>query len=351
MSNPFSKLSWDDLRIIWAIGEKGALAPAAGMLGLNTSTIARRLSKVEELLGASLFDRRRTGYVATVQGEELIALAERVELDVTSVARRVSEHAHGHAGELRITTSDSILLYFLMPLMASFRARYPDIRLEVIVANASLNLARGETDIAVRATDKPPENLFGRKLATIAWAPYAANTDEPGSGDCLDREWLSYGGQLSGLKAARFVERQIPAGNIIYRTDSVAGAAAAIESGLGAGYLPCMLGDVHPGLARIGGVETELNDELWLLTHPDIRNSSRIHAFMTHCTESICRNRSLVEGQGASTSPAGDPLEAAGTRDLSQAVKGLWPRPVGSRAPIRGCADGAQGTVTLPERV
>lgn len=312
MSNPVSKLSWDDLRIVRAVGEKGALAPAAGLLGLNSSTIARRLSKVEEQLGASLFDRRRTGYVATVQGEELIALAERVELDVTSVARRVSGDALDHAGELRVTTSDSILLYFLMPLIASFRARNPAIRLEVIVANASLNLARGETDIAVRATDKPPENLFGRKLATIAWAPYAAIGHEPtGSGDCLDREWLSYGGELSGLKAARFVERQIPASNIIYRTDSVAGAAAAIEAGLGAGYLPCMLGDVHSGLVRIGDVEAELNDELWLLTHPDIRNSGRIHAFMTHCIESICRNRSLIEGHCASTSCALAAVEPA----------------------------------------
>ncbi|WP_198516965.1 helix-turn-helix domain-containing protein, partial [Sinorhizobium meliloti] len=86
MSNRISKLSWDDLRIIRAVGKNGALAPAAEMLGVNTSTIARRLSKVEEILGVTLFDRRRTGYVTTAQGEELIALAERVELDVVSVA-------------------------------------------------------------------------------------------------------------------------------------------------------------------------------------------------------------------------------------------------------------------------
>lgn len=309
MSNPVSKLSWDDLRVIRAIGKSGALAPAAETLGINTSTIARRLSKAEEILGVTLFDRRRTGYSATTQGEELIALAERVELDVIGVARRVSENGLGHAGELRITTSDSILLYFLTPHIASFKAQNPGIKVEVIVGNASLNLARGESDIAVRATNKPPENLFGRKVAAIAWAPYdkiaGADPVGAGAGPLFDRDWVSYGGQLSDLKAYRFLEERVHPDNIAYRTDSVAGAAAAIEAGLGVGYLPCMVGDLSPGLMRVGPIEPLLNDELWLLTHPDIRNSSRIYAFMTHCAEAISQNRPLIEGCCGSAVAAG----------------------------------------------
>jgi DNA-binding transcriptional LysR family regulator len=300
VTDPASKLSWDDLRVIRAIGKTGALSAGAELLGINTSTIARRLSKVEEVLGATLFDRRRTGYVATVQGEELIALAERVELDVVGVARRVAGRWRGYAGDLRITTSDSILLYFLTPVLASFKARNPEIRVEVIVGNTALNLARGESDIAVRATDKPPENLFGRKVARIAWAPYVADcgaaSPMPGASALFDRQWVSYGGQLSGLKAHGFVEERVHRDNIAYRTDSVAGAAAAIDAGLGVGYLPCMLGDISPGLVRAGEIEPELNDELWLLTHPDIRSSDRIYAFMSHCVETIRKNRDLIEG-------------------------------------------------------
>lgn len=310
VNDPISKLSWDDLRIVRAIGKNGALAPAAEMLGINSSTIARRLTKVEEVLGTTLFDRRRTGYVTTAEGDELIALAERVELDVVSVARRVSGHSQGLAGDLRITTSDSILLYLLTPLIASFKAQNPAIRVEVIVGNTSLNLARGEADIAVRATDKPPKNLFGRKVATIAWAPYVAApvpaSPCPGTGALLDRQWVSYGGQLSGLKANRFVDQRVHQSNIAYRTDSVAGAAAAIAAGLGVGYLPCMLGDVSPDLVRVGAIEPELDDELWLLTHPDIRKSGRIYAFMTHCIKAISDHRGLIEGLcGSTLGPAG----------------------------------------------
>jgi DNA-binding transcriptional LysR family regulator len=300
VTDPISKLSWDDLRIIRAIAHNGALAPAADRLGVNGSTIARRLSKVEGILGVALFDRRRTGYVATAQGEEIVALAERVELDVVSVARRVSGHAQGHAGELRITTSDSILLYFLTPVIAAFKTLNPAVRVEVSVGNSALNLARGESDIAVRATETPPENLFGRKIATIAWAPYVARLDpassRPETGPLADRQWVSFGGKLSGLKAFRFVEERVPPANIGYRTDSVAGAAAAIAAGLGVGFLPCMLGDLSPELARVGPVEPALSDELWLLTHPDIRKSGRVYAFMAHCIEAIGKRRDLVEG-------------------------------------------------------
>lgn len=300
MSDPIRKLSWDDLRIIRAVGKNGALAPAAEMLGVNSSTIARRLSKVEEILGITLFDRRRTGYATTTEGEELVALAERIQLDVVSVAHRVSRHVQGQVGDLRVTTSDSLLLHFLTPMIADFKARNPAIRVEVIVGNSPLNLARGESDIAVRATERPPENLFGRKVANIAWAPYVGLPNSvsswPGTGALFEHQWVSYSGKLSGLKAFKLVEECVHYDNIAYRTDSVAGAAAAITAGLGVGYLPCMLGDLSPNLVRVGAVEPELSDELWVLTHPDIRKSGRICALMTHFIEAISKHRDLVEG-------------------------------------------------------
>ncbi len=303
MSDPTSKLSWDDLRVVQAVARTGALAAAAQTLGINVTTITRRLAKVEEVLGVALFDRRRAGYVTTAQGEEVVALAERVELDVIGVARRVSGRAQGHAGDLRITTSDSLLLYFLTPMIASFKACNPAVRVEVTVGNGALNLARGEADIAIRATEKPPENLFGRKVSMIAWAPYCGWSDEVADSQVgPGRQWVSYGGRLSGLKAAEFLAARVPPDAIGYRTDSVAGAAAAIAAGMGVGYLPCMLGDLSPDLQRIGPIEPALSDDLWLLTHPDIRRSGRVYAFMTHCSEAIAQNRDLVEGRFGATS-------------------------------------------------
>jgi DNA-binding transcriptional LysR family regulator len=302
MSDPLSELSWDDLRIIKAIGESGGLADAATMLGVNNSTISRRLTRLEQTLGIALFDRRRTGYRPTTSGAELMALAERVELDIISVARRVSGHTQGYTGELRVTTSDALLMDFLTPIVADFQAFNPCVRIEVIVCNGLLNLARGESDIALRAaTAAPPENLYGRKVATIAWAAYGRRSDFMGGGPSPDelyqRQWASYGSGLSALRAFKFVEERVPHEKIAYRSDSVAGMKAAIAAGIGVGFLPCMHGDISTGLVRVGPVEPDLSDELWVLTHPDIRKSGRVYAFMTHCMGAIAKQRAFIEGR------------------------------------------------------
>ena len=336
-STAAARLSWDDLRIILAIGEKGALAAAADMLRVDSSTIARRLAKAEEALGATLFERRRTGHVATAHGEELVALAKRVELDLVRTARSISGSAQGDAGEVRVTTSDSILC-FLAPVVASFRAANPAVTVDVMVGNSFPNLARGEADIALRAADRPPEQLFGRQAATIAWAPYSALRDPgpPGSGcgELFERQWVSYSGALSVLKARRFVDERVPGGSIGYRTDTVAGAAAAVAAGAGVAYLPCMLGDPDPRLRRVGAIERELDDQLWLLTHPDIRKSGRIRSFMKHCGEAIRRSRDLIEGLCGN-----DPVETAASRPAARGGAFLKAVPAGqatnSAAPER----------------
>ncbi|MCO7514975.1 LysR family transcriptional regulator [Pseudomonas guariconensis] len=303
MSEALDKLSWDDLRIIKAIGECNSQMGAADALGINHSTVSRRLSAMESTLGVVLFDRRRNGYVATAAGADMIALANRVEKDVLGVARRVSEQAQRYKGDLLITTSDALLVDFLTPIIAEFQACHPGIRIEVIVSNQPLNLARGDSDIALRATLAVPENLFGRKVALVAWATYG-RLDKYAGGTCtLDTlhqsTWVSYGKGLSSLKAYQFIDEHVPRENIIYRSDSVYGVAAAIRAGIGIGLLPCMHGDLVPDLVRIGPVEPEVYDELWLLTHPDIRKSERIYAFMTHCADAIVRQRAFIEGHGA----------------------------------------------------
>ncbi|TCM71238.1 LysR family transcriptional regulator [Rhizobium sp. BK068] len=295
------RLSWDDLRVVKAIGEYGSLAAAAASLGVNNSTMFRRLSQIEDALKVVLFDRRRSGYIATHAGTEVIALARNIELEIIGVSTRISDREAGHAGDLRITTSDSLAYNLIVPIVAAFRTESPGIRVEVLIANNPFNLARGESDIAIRATSEPPENLFGRKVATIAWAMYGRRYDgyeEHHDGkEAVSRHWTSYSGSLSRLRAAKWIEQAVPFENIVYRSDSVVSIAAAIEAGIGIGYLPCMLGDINKNLKRLGNVEPDLSDELWVLTHPDIRRSGRVYAFTVFCNEAIAKQRSLIEGE------------------------------------------------------
>ncbi|MBN9438279.1 LysR family transcriptional regulator [Bosea sp. (in: a-proteobacteria)] len=176
----FKRLSWDDLRVVKAIGEAGGIAGAAASMGVNHTTIFRRLAQVEHVLHVSLFERRRTGCTPTSAGLEVVALAQRLELDIVAVTQGLAGPDQILTGELRVTTSDAIAGHLLMPISAQFRTLHPSIRIEVLIGNDPFNLARGDADIALRATNTPLENLVGRKLATVAWAPYGRAADYGG---------------------------------------------------------------------------------------------------------------------------------------------------------------------------
>ena len=289
MSSLSEKLSWDDLRVVRSIGETCVPSEAARLMGVNNSTIVRRLAQVEEAIGTPLFDRRRSGYVPTAAGELVIKLAGRIELDLTSLGHQLSEDAETGSGLIRLATSDS-LLQAAMPVIRDFRAQHPGIQIEVIAGNGALNLTRGECDVALRATCNPPENLVGRKIAQIEWAPFGRIDQDVGA-SLHDRAWVSYGGSLAGLKAAAFLAQRKAPQQIVYRSDTVLGVASAIREGVGLGYLPCMLGNQLEGVSQVGEVEKSLGDELWLLTHPDIRHSHRVRAFMTFFSKAFSIDR------------------------------------------------------------
>src|SRR3954451_1733907 len=163
--------AWDDFRLVKAIADARGLPGAAERMGLDLSTVFRRLGRLERRLGTALFERHRSGYAATAAGEEMAALASRMDADVSAFARRLAGREPAPAGELKVATSDALLLHLLTPLLARFRERYPDVRLDVTTGNRPLSLARRDADVAVRATEgAPPETLVGRRVARVAWA-------------------------------------------------------------------------------------------------------------------------------------------------------------------------------------
>src|SRR5262249_13162213 len=165
-------LSWDDFRYVKAIADTRSLAGAAETLGVNHSTVFRRLGQIEQQLGSRLFERGRAGYSLTACGEEMVQLAARMGEDIVGFERKVTGRDLRPSGELRITTSDLVLVHLLNAVLAGFRRAYPDIVVEIVASNQRLDLSRRDADIAVRATYQPPDSLWGRKVARIAWAVF-----------------------------------------------------------------------------------------------------------------------------------------------------------------------------------
>ena len=242
-----------------------------------------------------LFERLRTGYVTTPAGLAMIEAAARIETDVASFSRTVAGQDQTPSGELRVTAPVNLASTLLMPILASFCDRYPQIRLDLILAEEALNLSRRDADVAIRASRNPSETLVGRRLTGIAWAVYGQAGQT--YGDLADAYWVVPGSAVAASLFTPFVAARAPVERVRLRINTVTGLTAAVAAGIGIGPLPCFEGDADPTLRRLSGPHPEIGADLWMLTHPDLRHAGRVRAFMDHLAEAILPLRPRFEGR------------------------------------------------------
>jgi DNA-binding transcriptional LysR family regulator len=290
---------WDDLRLVLAIAEGRGLGPAAERLHLNGSTVFRRLGQIEARLGMKLFERHRTGYLATPAGAEIVALAARMEDDVAALTLKLAGEAPSPSGEIRVTTNDTLLLHALTPIFARFRIQHPTLRLDVVLSNDALNLARRDADVAIRATDEPPENLLGRRVSSLGWAVYGRSDETAGKTDMAEltgRNWVTLGDGFESVAVARFVREHVATERIVYRVNTVVGLAGAVEAGIGIGPLPCFVADTRPGLRRLLPPNPDFATSLWILTHPHLRHTPRVRALVDFVAGELSSLKTALAG-------------------------------------------------------
>jgi DNA-binding transcriptional LysR family regulator len=295
--------NWNDLRSFLAIARQGSLQGAARTLGVNHSTVFRRLNALEARLGVRLFDRSPRGYALTVAGEHMLASAERVEDEILGLERRLLGGDVRLSGGLRVTTTDTLVHGLLGPHLRAFQAAYPAIELELITGNAFFDLSKREADVALRPSRHPGDAMVGRRLAGIAVAlygtrDYLAARSRPGSPAELAGHALIIGdASLGHLPATSWLAERTPAGAPVLRCNSWLSQFAAARAGLGLAALPCFLADPSPELVRVLPPEPALAGELWLLTHADLRRTARVRAFMETLARSLRRERPRLEGR------------------------------------------------------
>lgn len=289
---------WDDLRIFLEIARTGSLNGAARALGVNHSTVFRRINAFEERLGVRLFERLPTGYALTLAGEEMQASASRVEREIDRLDRRITGRDLRLEGTLVVTTTDTIIENFLGPHLLAFRHAYPGILLELVIDNRNINLSKRQADVAIRPTRNPPETLVGRRLAGIAFAPYAAKSYMKGRTPDLPRlDWIAVDESLAHLAAAKWFRDTLPDADVVLRANSLLGVLHACAAGLGAAALGCFMGDRRKDLVRLSDPIPDAATALWLLTHEDLRHTGRVRAFMDFMAGSLATEIDLLEGR------------------------------------------------------
>ena len=197
--------NWDDLRVFLAVARAGSLSGAARTLGVNHSTVFRRIGAFEAALGVRLFERQPGGYLLTPAGEELRDGALRVEEEIANLSRKVAGQDLRLSGTVRVTTIDMLAFGLLPRHLAGFRDAYPGIEVDLVVGNATLNLSRREADVALRVGNAPAETLVGRRVGRLAFAVYGsagyrARRPEP---DLALHDWIGFELRARGTRPPR----------------------------------------------------------------------------------------------------------------------------------------------------
>jgi DNA-binding transcriptional LysR family regulator len=269
-------LDWNDLRYILYASRTGRIASTAQMLGVNETTVARRIAHVERLLGARLFERNAGVLAPTDSGQLVISRAERIELDVDAVKNIVANADSVAVGKVRVTAMPMVLNHILIPALPALLQSHARLQIELAADPRNLSVTNREADIALRMAR--PNNDFraiARRVGIFEYAVYAASLA------VHSLPWITYDVTWSDLPHARWMAKAIESdpesGSSITVNDSEL-ALNAVRAGLGRSLLPCRIAEGIPELSRLSGAKPVLTREMWLIVHPDLKHLARVRA-------------------------------------------------------------------------
>ena len=288
-------MNWDDMRLFLAVARTGSISGGARHLGVQHSTVSRRLRSLEAKLGARLIERKKTGYELTVAGENIKQSALRIEREMLGVDEALLGKDARLVGPLRVTAINNMASSVFMPMFARFSEMHPQVELHIIVSNTDASLAQREADVAIRMTNSPTDTLIGNRLLTVASTIY-------GSREYLkkirkqnaDPKWI---GVNCCVFHKTWTRQYCTDQTHNFYSDDTLLTLAAIKQDLGVSYLPCFLGDSDPMLERYCEPEAQHDLGLWVLLHPDLKRTTRVMAFRDYMIQSIHEKRDLFEGR------------------------------------------------------
>jgi DNA-binding transcriptional LysR family regulator len=293
------ELDWDDLRFFLSVAARGSISGAAQELRTSHSTVLRRLASLEKKLGARLFKRLPGGYAITSAGEQLRERLAGVSEQIAGAQRQLGGLDTRPSGIVRLTSTDTLTHGALMPLIGEFQRTHPEITLQVAVNNTFMSLTKREADVAIRPTRRPSENLVGRKVGYLQTALYASRSywKVHARRPFAEHRWIVPDDTLAHLAQAQWAAKHVPAERIALSVDTLVGMASAVRAGVGIGMLLTLLGDDDDQLVRIREPEPQLDTDVWILTHADLKQVPRIRLFTDFMYERLKALRGIVRAR------------------------------------------------------
>jgi DNA-binding transcriptional LysR family regulator len=291
-------IEWDDVRYFLAVAREGSVRGAAGSLGVNHSTVLRRVAQLERRLGAHMFEKLPSGYRLTAAGEEVLEFADQMETSSHRLETRVFGRDQNLHGLLKVTLAPTLATHLLMPDLADFARLHPEVEMEILSSYEPANLTNREADVAIRVVydrNALPLNLHGQKGPELFGGVYMScgllAAWREGASDPIRLIVRSIDGVPDFAPKG-----DVPTAAVPFRTTDAEAQLVAVRQGLGMTMLPCFVGDSDPLLARVPGADMRFHGTLWLLTHGETRKTKRVRLFTEFISRRLAAYAPLLAG-------------------------------------------------------
>ena len=294
---------WNDLRHLIAVSRHGSTLAAAKALGVNQSTVHRRLLELERRLGLTLVKRAPAGYRLSELGEALIDDVIAVETSIETLERKISALKLDLKGIVRLTCPEpTVARIAASGLLDRFHGLYPRLTVEFVTSDRYLDLTKGEADVAFRSGEPTDDRLIGRKICDSIWAIYASKSyvqrhGRPDSvADLSSHALIGFDGIMRNHRVAQWLPAVVTNPQIVSRSSSMLGVVSTVKAGVGIAPLPTTLGDAEDTLVQVLPPVPELTRAWYLLTTPDLRRTPRIAAFVDCVLDDVPALRAALVG-------------------------------------------------------
>ncbi|MEO8667536.1 MAG: LysR family transcriptional regulator [Bauldia sp.] len=301
-------LDWNDLRYFLAVHRAGSLAGAARSLRVRHSTVGRRIEALESGLEVRLFTRTPDGFLLTDSGTEILPLAEDAERALTAIERRVAGTDDRAEGTVRLATSEAFS-GFLVRHLGGLHTRYPGLIVEVLSGNRSLDLSRGEADVALRFSATTQPDLICKCIGETGWALFASETYLARRGapapatDLSGHDVIAFDSTMANTPGALWINDHAAGAHVVMRGNSIMSALNAAVAGMGLAVLPCFLAEAEPTLRRVAS-ELVGSREVWLVFQRDVARTARVRCVIDFLTELIAASATELRGTTGARVPS-----------------------------------------------
>ncbi|HKU53901.1 MAG TPA: LysR family transcriptional regulator [Rhizomicrobium sp.] len=291
--------NWDDIRVFLAVARQGGFAPAAHNLGINHTTVARRLSTLEAALHTRLVNRTPTGATLTPAGQNFLYHAERMENEALAAEQRVYTADGSVSGKVRLATREGVGAWLICPKVAQLRRRHPSLNLELVSEARTISLLKRDADITISLQYPQQDRVIVQKLTDYRLGLFASHAylREYGPIDSIEelsnRDVIWYLDDFVDIAEQRYMQRIVANSRAGFRATNILAQYTAVVTGMGVGIIPVYQAGQDPALVRVLPDQVEEMRTYWLSVHPDAQELPNVRAVMDFIIEIIREKKSL----------------------------------------------------------